>query len=124
MAVLLTGVPVSDEQAKEQAPVETPETDKPVDGEDFAPVCVPEGWASLTDLDPDAEASLTELLRLMKQERYDVIPSLSGYLVTEDPTYLPEDAVVRAMARQLGRDRMLALLITVYLRAHTDAEGN
>ncbi len=76
------------------------------------------------DLDPDAEASLTELLRLMKQERYDVIPSLSGYLVTEDPTYLPEDAVVRAMARQLGRDRMLALLITVYLRAHTDAEGN
>lgn len=124
MAVLLTGVPVSDEQAKEQAPVETPETDKPVDGEDFAPICVPEGWASLTDLDPDAEASLTELLRLMKQERYDVIPSLSGYLVTEDPTYLPEDAVVRAMARQLGRDRMLALLITVYLRAHTDAEGN
>jgi len=53
-----------------------------------------------------------------------VIPSLSGYLVTEDPTYLPEDAVVRAMARQLGRDRMLALLITVYLRAHTDAEGS
>ena len=86
--------------------------------------CVPEGWASLADLDPDAEASLTELLRLMKQERYDVIPSLSGYLVTEDPTYLPEDAVVRAMARQLGRDRMLALLITVYLRAHTDAEGS
>ena len=116
MAVLLTGVPVSDEQAKEQAPVETPETDKPVDGEDSTPVCVPEGWASLADLDPDAEASLTE--------RYDVIPSLSGYLVTEDPTYLPEDAVVRAMARQLGRDRMLALLITVYLRAHTDAEGS
>ena len=111
MAVLLTGVPVSDEQAKEQAPVETPETDKPADGEDSAPVCVPEGWASLVDLDPDAEASLTELLRLMKQERYDVIPSLSGYLV-------------RAMARQLGRDRMLALLITVYLRAHTDAEGS
>ena len=124
MAVLLTGVPVSDEQAKEQAPVETPETDKPVDGEDSAPVCVPEGWASLVDLDPDAEASLTELLRLMKQERYDVIPSLSGYLVTEDPTNLPEDAVVRAMARQLGRDRMLALLIIVYLRAHTDAEGS
>ena len=110
---------MSDEQAKEQAPVETPETDKPVDGEDSAPVCVPEGWASLVDLDPDAEASLTELLRLMKQER-----SLSGYLVTEDPTYLPEDAVVRAMVRQLGRDRMLALLITVYLRAHTDAEGS
>ena len=43
MAVLLTGVPVSDEQAKEQAPVETPETDKPVDGEDSTPVCVPEG---------------------------------------------------------------------------------
>ena len=82
MAVLLTGVPVSDEQAKEQAPVETPETDKPVDGEDSVPVCVPEGWASLVNLDPDAEASLTELLRLMKQERYDVIPSLSGYLVT------------------------------------------
>lgn len=115
---------MSDEQAKEQAPVETPETDKPVDGEDSAPVRVPEGLASLVDLDPDAEASLTELLRLMKQERYDVIPSLSGYLVTEDPTYLPEDAVVRAMARQLGRDRMLALLITVYLRAHTDAEGS
>ncbi len=122
MAVLLTGMSATDGQTKRQAPV-APSAEGRSAGENaVASAPAPEGFSVPQDGGPDAEASLTELLRLMKQEQYDVIPSLSGYLITEDPTYLPEDGTVRAMARRLGRDRMLTLLISVYLRTHTDAE--
>jgi len=41
----------------------------------------------------------------------DPVEGLAGYLVTEDPTYLPEDTEIKMMIRTLGRDRLLRLIL-------------
>lgn len=67
---------------------------------------------------PDPEVALAELLRLLAADGTDPSVALAGYLVSEDPAYLPECGNARALARHIGRNRMLTLLIDTYVRAH------
>ncbi|MBR6781792.1 MAG: IreB family regulatory phosphoprotein [Clostridia bacterium] len=69
---------------------------------------------------PCCEASLTELISIIRDCGQDPVTQLSGYLITEDPTYLPEAAnangiTARAIARRVGRDKILTTLIELYL---------
>ncbi len=130
MAVVLSTVPAVGAQADKDIP-ETVGGDIPMSaGEkekspacsDTTPANTLEGGSLQPDDVHDAGDALTELIKMIEQEQYDVIPSLSGYLITEDPTYLPEDGTVRAAARRLGRDRMLSLLISSYIQTHENAE--
>ena len=66
------------------------------------------------------EASLTELIAIIRECGQDPVTQLSGYLITEDPTYLPEAAneggvTARSIARRVGRDKLLTTLIELYL---------
>ena len=65
---------------------------------------------------------LDELTRAMEDCGQDPATQLAGYLITEDPTYLPEGTNARALARRVGRDKLLATLIELYLSACTDLE--
>lgn len=61
------------------------------------------------------EALMTRLLTLLKHQKDDPLEGLAGYLVTEDPTYLPDCAEIKALIRRIGRDRLLRLLLTLAL---------
>jgi uncharacterized protein (UPF0297 family) len=65
------------------------------------------------------EASLNELIAAIRTSGQDPVTQLSGYLITEDPTYLPEGTHARPLARRVGRDKLLATLIELYLSGCT-----
>lgn len=76
---------------------------------------------------PCCEDSLTELISIIRACGQDPAIQLSGYLITEDPTYLPEGVSsrgvsARGIARRVGRDKLLATLIELYLNSCTDLE--
>ena len=66
----------------------------------------------------DVLAHLVSTIRACGQ---DPVTQLEGYLITEDPTYLPECAHARLLAERIGRDKLLNTLIESYLR-HTSAD--
>ena len=76
---------------------------------------------------PVSTVSDTELLMrlvdLLSQETEDPIEGLAGYLVTEDPTYLPDHAEIKMLVRLLGRDKLLRLILGSILKHPTLAEG-
>lgn len=57
------------------------------------------------------DALLSHLLALLTKSEEDPMEGLAGYLVTEDPTYLPEEPEVKAMIRSLGRDKLLRMIL-------------
>lgn len=66
------------------------------------------------------EEAMRELCRILIDNRMDPVLQLSGYLVSEDPTYLPEGTEARAIARRIGRDGLLGLLIRSYISSIPD----
>lgn len=62
------------------------------------------------------EDSLSELIAIIKACGQDPVTQLSGYLITEDPIYLPEGTEARSIARRVGRDKLLTTLIELYIR--------
>ena len=64
----------------------------------------------------DSRLSLTELIAIIRESGQDPVTQLSGYLITEDPIYLPEGTEARAIARRVGRDKLLETLIDLYIR--------
>lgn len=69
------------------------------------------------------EDSLSELIAIIRDCGQDPVTQLSGYLITEDPTYLPEGSDARAIARRVGRDKLLTTLIELYIRYCPAANG-
>lgn len=70
----------------------------------------------------DPEILLARLLEQVADTEIGPVAALSGYILSDDPAYLPEDSSARTLARRLGRDRMLALLIDSFTRTHTTSE--
>ena len=72
--------------------------------------------ADLTDIPELTPAeTLSELTRLIRQSEQNPVTQLAGYLIADDPTYLPECCHARALARRVGRDKLLETLIELYL---------
>ena len=68
-----------------------------------------------------------DLIAAIRECGQNPVTQLSGYLITEDPTYLPEGVSsrgvsARSIARRVGRDKLLATLIELYLNSCTDLE--
>lgn len=61
------------------------------------------------------DEALSELMQILIETSADPVLKLSNYLVSEDPTYLPEGTPARAIARHYGRDKLLEALIRSYL---------
>ena len=53
----------------------------------------------------------SRLLALLKTYEGDPLEGLAGYLVTEDPTYLPEHIEIKMLVRSLGRDELLRYIL-------------
>ncbi len=69
-------------------------------------------------VDFSARETLAELVRLLTESGFDPVTQLTGYLIADDPTYLPEDGDARALARRVGRDKLLTTLLNLYLTDH------
>lgn len=58
------------------------------------------------------DALFSHLLALFANAGDDLVEGLAGYLVTEDPTYLPEDSEIKMLIRVLGRDKLLRMILS------------
>ena len=72
---------------------------------------------SVVEAEIDGKQALDELLGIMREEEMDPVVQLAGYIVTEDPTYLPTEHHARGLARRVGRDKLLRTLIEQYVSA-------
>lgn len=61
--------------------------------------------------------TLDTLIRIIRECGMDPVTQLAGYLVTDDPTYLPDSAHARAIANHVGRDKLLEALIEFYIES-------
>ncbi len=68
------------------------------------------------------EQQFCHLLNLLVQHSQDPIEELAGYLVTEDPTYLPELPEAKALIRYIGRDKLLRMILSRVLSEHQDTQ--
>ena len=84
----------------------------------------------LVTASPTDEASaipahtLAALVRIIRTCGQDPLTQLAGYLMTDDPTYLPDSDHARLLADRIGRDKLLEELLSFYLAAdQADDEG-
>ena len=66
----------------------------------------------------EAFATIT---RSLEDAGYDPVTQMTAYLISDDPTYLPEETEARTLAHRVGRDKLLETLLTFYLE-HRDHE--
>ena len=57
---------------------------------------------------------LRSVFDALNEKGYNPINQIVGYLLTEDPTYIPDYKGARGMIRHLGRDEMLKIFIESY----------
>ncbi len=59
-----------------------------------------------------------QILRIVydaiKVKGYDPARQIAGYIISEDPTYIPDYNNARGLIRHLNRDELLKLLIEFY----------
>ena len=65
---------------------------------------------------------LSLLLARLSSTHDDPIEGLAGYLVTEDPTYLSDDADIKLLARSFGRDKLLRMILSLVMDASKNQE--
>ncbi len=74
----------------------------------------------IPEASPVAKDALADLMHILWENGLNPVTQFSGYLITEDPTYLPEGTQARAIAHRIGRDKLLETLIELYLEDHPD----
>ena len=52
----------------------------------------------------------------MLEKNYDPSIQLAGYVLSEDPLYMPDHNNARGLIRQVDRDELLQLVIDYYLQ--------
>ena len=68
------------------------------------------------------EKCFSRLLALLETYEGDPLEGLAGYLVTEDPTYLPEHTEIKMLIRSMGRDELLRYILLRILNRHSSSE--
>ena len=58
---------------------------------------------------------LTEVYDALKEKGYNPINQIVGYILSEDPTYIPNYKSARSIIRKIDRDELLNILVKSYL---------
>ena len=64
----------------------------------------------------DISVALKQIADAIEKSGYDPVTQLSGYILSEDPTYIPVTDSARSIIRRLDRDDILAEMIKNYLK--------
>ena len=67
----------------------------------------------------DAAVILDTVYEAIQTKGYDPVRQIAGYILSEDPTYIPDYKGARGMIRHLSRDEMLKIFIDFYFDNHT-----
>ena len=71
---------------------------------------------------PDDKENMRLILRsvfdALTQKGYNPVNQIVGYLLTEDPTYLPPFGPARSMICKIDRDELMQALVREYLFDH------
>ena len=62
----------------------------------------------------DATLILNTIYEAIQTKGYDPVRQIAGYILSEDPTYIPDYKGARGMIRHLSRDEMLKIFIESY----------
>ncbi len=66
----------------------------------------------------NAKSNSAEILEIVyeaiKEKGYDPARQIAGYILSEDPTYIPDHNNARGLIRHLNRDELLKLFIEFY----------
>ena len=66
----------------------------------------------------NAELILDTVYEAIKVKGYDPVRQIAGYILSEDPTHIPDYKGARGMIRHLSRDELLGLFIEYYFENH------
>ena len=68
---------------------------------------------------PTNKAELEDMLKVicgaLSQKGYDPASQIAGYILSEDPLYMPDWNNARGIIRHIDRDDLLRLIIEYYL---------
>lgn len=64
--------------------------------------------------DFDHAEILSVVYEAIKVKGYDPTRQIAGYIISEDPTYIPDYNNARGLIRHINRDELLKLLIEFY----------
>ena len=67
----------------------------------------------------DAALILDTVYEAIQTKGYDPVRQIAGYILSEDPTYIPDYKGARGMIRHLSRDEMLKIFIEFYFERNT-----
>ena len=62
------------------------------------------------------EETIGKVYAAMLERNYDPTIQLAGYILSEDPLYMPDHNNARGLIRQVDRDDLLQLIIDYYLQ--------
>ena len=66
--------------------------------------------------DEEIKAILSSVYNSLREKGYNPINQIVGYILSEDPTYIPNHNNARTLIRQLDRDELLQVLLKSYLQ--------
>lgn len=61
---------------------------------------------------------LTHVYHVLEEKGYNPINQIVGYLLSEDPAYIPRTGDARAMIRKFERDEIMEVLVKEFLEHH------
>ena len=62
----------------------------------------------------DTAEILRTVYDAIKEKGYDPARQIAGYILSEDPTYIPDHNNARGLIRHINRDELLGVLIDFY----------
>ena len=67
------------------------------------------------DKDEQIHLILSTVYRSLEEKGYNPINQIVGYILTEDPPYIPNHNNARTLIRKIDRDELLQVLVRKYL---------
>ena len=67
----------------------------------------------------NAELILDTVYEAIQTKGYDPVRQIAGYILSEDPTYIPDYKGARGMIRHLSGDELLRVFIEYYFENHS-----
>lgn len=61
---------------------------------------------------------LLTVYKALEEKGYNPINQIVGYLLSEDPAYIPRHNDARNVVRQVERDEIMEVLVREYLKSH------
>ena len=77
------------------------------------------GGLTMNENKNNTELILDTVYEAIQTKGYDPVRQIAGYILSEDPTYIPDYKGARGMIRHLSSDELLRVFIEYYFENHS-----